>query len=108
MLYTCIMMVYSVFVYLFVHLFIVVPVIATGGVPALLCPLLSDPRWGSVTINYNPGINTYEAEYHCEDGKSLNGDERRYCSDNTRRWSGQEPTCIPGNLIRIMLTFVCE
>ena len=88
-------------IYLFVHLFIAV--IATGGAPALLCPVLSDPRWGNVTINYNIGINTYEAVYHCENGKSINGDKTRYCSDNTRRWSGQEPTCIPGKWINVII-----
>ena len=70
--------------------------ISTGETPDLLCPELRDPRWGSVRINFNVEFGTYEAVYRCESGRSLNGGRRRYCNENRRMWSGQEPTCIPG------------
>ena len=62
----------------------------------MLCPQLNRPHWGAVKINFNVDVNMYEAVYHCEPGKSLNGDKKRYCSENSQTWSGQEPTCIAG------------
>ena len=73
-----------------------VSVISSGKTPDLLCPELRDPQWGAVAINFNSEGNTYEAVYSCEAGRSLNGGRRRYCISNSRRWSGEEPTCIPG------------
>ena len=81
---------------LYCNAYLFIAVISTGETPDLLCTELRDPRWGSVRINFNVEISTYEAIYRCEPGRSLNGGRRRFCNENNGMWSGQEPTCIPG------------
>ena len=68
---------------------------AAGGSPQLLCPDPTNPRWGRVDVRYDIGNGLFVATYSCDEGRSLNGDQTRYCLGNNK-WSGQQPTCIPG------------
>ncbi|XP_062518038.1 sushi, von Willebrand factor type A, EGF and pentraxin domain-containing protein 1-like isoform X5 [Corticium candelabrum] len=51
-----------------------------------LCPELSSPAYGEVTVGYNV------ATYSCQYGYKLKGDKKRTCSYGV--WSGSEPSCV--------------
>ena len=61
------------------------------------CATLDDPSSGSVTTYYNSTVDLFVAEYTCEDGFTVVGDNQRYCYENMY-WSGAEPYCIAGKL----------
>ena len=63
-----------------------------------MCPGLSDPSNGEVTVSGHRTGDT--AVYSCEDGFELLGDVMRTCMSNSE-WSGEAPVCRsnynPGN-----------
>jgi len=78
---------------------------ATFGSPQLLCSDLANPRWGRVDIQYDIDNGIFMATYSCDKGRSLNGDQTRYCLGNNK-WSGQQPTCISGIFYTILVYFM--
>ena len=50
-----------------------------------VCPKLSDPAYGEVTVAYDV------ATYSCQYGYKLKGDKKRTCSYGV--WSGSQPRC---------------
>ena len=66
----------------------------------IVCPGLSAPENGSVTVN---GFTTGDtAVYSCEEGFELVRDAMRTCMSNSQ-WSGQSPSCqiSPGNELHV-------
>ena len=66
-----------------------------------MCPDLSAPRNGTVTVN---GSRTGDkAVYSCEDVFELVGDVMRTCMNNSQ-WNGEAPVCQsnPGNELIIV------
>ena len=65
-----------------------------------MCPDLSDPENGEVTVNGHRTDHT--AVYSCNDGFKLVGHKIRTCL-RISRWSGEEPVCRsdPGNKLII-------
>ena len=61
------------------------------------CPTLNNPNFGSVAIHYNSTVDHFVAEYTCDDGFTVVGDNQRYCFDNGSHWSGEEPYCVAGS-----------
>ena len=65
-----------------------------------MCPDLTAPENGRVTVN---GCRTGDrAEYSCDEGYELVGDQTRECMSNSQ-WSGQTPSCqiSPGNELHV-------
>ena len=56
----------------------------------ILCPNLLAPDTGSVVFNNQVGE---KAEYSCDKGQILVGEEQRICQANGE-WSGNEPICV--------------
>ena len=51
------------------------------------CSSLQNPPNGNVSLSNSVAL------YSCLDGYRLDGQETRYCSNNTAQWLGQAPTC---------------
>ena len=66
-----------------------------------MCPDLDDPENGAVTLSGRGDGDT--AEYSCNEGYVLVGDQTRTCMSNSQ-WSGAAPTCQsnPGNELSIV------
>ena len=61
-------------------------------IPVVVCPILEDPQFGSISYeNGNRGIGSM-ATYTCDPRYSLVGNALRTCLD-TSEWSGRAPTC---------------
>ena len=58
--------------------------------PAITCPDLSDPQYGSVSTTGNRVGDL--ANYECDSGFRLKGDLQRVCL-SSGEWSGVPPTC---------------
>ena len=65
-----------------------------------MCPDLTAPVNGSVTVTGHRTGDT--AEYSCDGGYELVGDQTRKCMSNSQ-WSGQTPSCqiSPGNELHV-------
>ena len=57
-----------------------------------MCPQLSDPIGGSVTINADIIVPGSRATYSCDDKHQLSGPSVRECQENGT-WSEIGPTC---------------
>ncbi len=64
-----------------------------------MCPELSSPAYGEVTVGYNV------ATYSCQYGYKLKGDKKRTCSYGV--WSGSEPSCVKGGTTMVFFEFQC-
>ena len=65
---------------------------------AILCPVLDDPQYGAVETTDNRVGDV--ANYECNFGFSLEGDEQRECLISGD-WSGEEPSCVRKFLINV-------
>ena len=63
------------------------------GVQVLHCPELPNPEWGTVSITQN-ARGLFIAMYSCMPQHSIIGDQLRFCSPTSKRWSGAEPICL--------------
>jgi len=59
------------------------------------CPTLGDPKWGSVSVDYDNATGHFVAVYTCDEGFVIRGDYQRYCLDD-KKWTGREPFCLQG------------
>ena len=57
-----------------------------------VCPTLSDPSNGDVTLTNDNLTVDQNAMYNCNHGYILIGEDRRICQVNAT-WSGSEPIC---------------
>ena len=62
-----------------------------------MCPQLSDPIGGSVTVGTDVLVPGSRAMYSCDDRHRLSGSSVRECQEDGT-WSEIEPTC-EGNMI---------